>query len=420
MSKPGQETLSLWGGSILMGAKGQRMTFGGRNKIGSKEPVWVTGILWLFLSGCAPESPPVTGETVTGEEKPVDWNTAIPEQLILSGQQAGDPWALAHLHLALPEEPSLESQRQELFRLLTDSNAEIPVHGHDGHRGEQHPHLLLRTAILLAGETIPDPLLTRVRSDLSKTSFPVRWQEVNDLAWLVESAARASLPGESSASGTTLAHLYEKMIIDLEAADRTIGTVLNQAPDSGVRRPDGLAGPEESGCWAYTCSGAHMLGALVECDLAGLLSSAQKKRMAQLLKRYRQRTDWEIAYRKSELNRAIQNGVSPRRAVREYGLAVTKLLGHALEISARASLMTPTEDGREFSVTFGRWSVELMTQVDDLFSQRVDISTVEVYQPLELLTADVLTPQSPVWERAFGDLCHLFRGLRLLKNPQRF
>lgn len=163
-----------------------------------------------------------------------------------------------------------------------------------------------------------------------------------------------------------------------------------------------------------------MLGALVECDLAGLLSSAQKKRLAQLLKRYRQRTDWEIAYRKSELNRAIQNGVSPRRAVREYGLAVTKLLGHALEISARASLMTPTDDGREFSVTFGRWSVELMMQVDDLFSQRADVSTVEVYQPLELLTADVLTPQSPVWERAFGDLCHLFRGLRLLKNPQRF
>ena len=61
MSKPGQETLSLWGGSILMEAKGQRMTFGGRNKIGSKEPVWVTGILWLFLSGCSPESPPVTG-----------------------------------------------------------------------------------------------------------------------------------------------------------------------------------------------------------------------------------------------------------------------------------------------------------------------------------------------------------------------
>lgn len=396
------------------------MTFSGCKKIGLNGPVWAAGILWLLLSGCRLESPPVTPNAVTKDENPVDWRKAIPEQLIISGQQAGDPWALAHLHLALPEEPALESQRQELFRLLTDSNAEIPVHGHDGHRGEQHPHLLLRTAVLLAGETIPDPLLARVRSDLAKTSFPVRWQEVNDLAWLVESAARASLPRESSANGTTLALLYEKMILDLEAADRAIGSVLNQAPDSGVRRPDGLAGPEESGCWAYTCSGAHILGALVECDLAGLLSSAQKKRLAQLLKRYLQRTDWEIAYRKSELNRAIQNGVSPRRAVREYGLAVTKLLGHALEISARASLMTPTEDGREFSVTFGRWSVELMMQVDDLFSQRADVSTVEVYQPLELLTSEVLTPQSPVWERAFGDLCHLFRGLRLLNNPQRF
>lgn len=163
-----------------------------------------------------------------------------------------------------------------------------------------------------------------------------------------------------------------------------------------------------------------MLGALVECDLAGLLSSAQRNRLAQLLKRYRHRTDWEIAYRKSELSRAIQNGVSPRRASREYGLAVTKLLGHALEISARASLMVPTVDGREFSVSFGQWSVDLRMQVDDLFSQKAGVSTGEVYQPLELLTADALTPQSPVWERAFGDLCHLFRGLRLLKNPQRF
>ena len=399
------------------------MTFGGCKNIGpnrSQGLLWVAGILWLFLSGCTPESPPVTPNAVTVEEKPVDWRTAIPEQLILSGLQAGDPWALAHLHLALPEDPSLESQRQELVRLLTDSSAEIPVHGHDGHRGEQHPHLLLRTAVLLAGETIPDPLRDRVRSDLAKTSFPVRWQEVNDLAWLVESAARASLPGESFANGTTLAHLYEKMILDLEAADRTIGSVLNQAPDSGIRRPDGLAGPEESGCWAYTCSGAHMLGALVECDLAGLLSSAQRNRLAQLLKRYRQRTDWEIAYRKSELNRAIQNGVSPRRASREYGLAVTKLLGHALEISARASLMAPTKDGREFSVSFGQWSVSLMMQVDDLFSQKAGPSTTEIYNPLEWLTSDALTPQSPVWERTFGDLCHLFRGLRLLNNPQRF
>ncbi len=399
------------------------MTFCECKKIGpngSQGPLWVAGVLWLFLSGCNPESPPVAPNAVTVEENPVDWRSAIPEQLILSGQQAGDPWALAHLHLALPEEPSLASQRQELVRLLTDSSAEIPVHGHDGHRGEQHPHLLLRTAVLLSGETIPDPLLARVRSDLAKTSFPVRWQEVNDLAWLVESAARASLPRESSAKGTTLAHLYEKMFLDLEAADRTIGSVLNQAPDSGVRRPDGLEGPEESGCWAYTCSGAHMLGALVECDLAGLLSSAQRNRLAQLLKRYRQRTDWEIAYRKSELNRAIQNGVSPRRATREYGLAVTKLLGHALEISTRASLMVPTKDGREFSVSFGQWSVNLRKQVDLLFSQKTGVSTGEVYQPLELLTSEALTPQSPVWERAFGDLCHLFRGLRLLKDPQRY
>lgn len=382
---------------------------------GLRWPFPVIGVLLLSLTGCSAEPPVAT----PGVESAV-WRTSIPQQLIQSGQQAGDPWALAHLHLALPEEPSLENRRQELFRLLTDSTASIPVHGHDGHRGEQHPHLLLRTAVLLSGTEVPADIMKRVQSDLSQTSFPERWQQVNDLAWLLEAAARAGLPLESSARGATLGQLIEKVLTDLEVAEQSILSVLEQDPASDVRRPDGLAGPEESGCWAYTCSGAHMLGALVECDLAGQLSGSQRARLGLLLDRYRQRTEWEFAFRGAELDRAIKNGISPRRATREYGLAVTKLLGHALEISTRVSLMAPTEENPSFSVGFGRWSVKLMHRIDDLFSQSAGESVSVVYNPLEILTSAAITPQSPVWERAFGDLCHLFRGLRLLNNPQRY
>ena len=370
------------------------------------------GVLWI--SACVSESPSVT------PPESLDWRMSIPLQLIKSGQQAADPWAMAHLHLALPEDPVLEAPRQELFRLLTDSSAEIPIHGHDGHRGEQHPHLLLRTAVLLSGSDPSPELLERVRADLAKTAFPDRWQEVNDLAWLLEAVARSPLPLETPGAETTLPKLVEKVIADLEVADQLIANVLAQDPSSNVRRPDGLAGPQTSGCWAYTCSGAHLLGAVVECDLAGWLSAPQRERLGRLLENYRLRTDWELAYRKAELDRAIKNGISPRRATREYGLAVTKLLGHALEISTRASLLAPTEENPSVSVGFSRWSVKLMHRIDDLFSQSAGESVSVVYNPLEILTSAAITPQSPVWERAFGDLCHLFRGLRLLNNPQRY
>ena len=370
------------------------------------------GVLWI--SACVSESP-----SVTPPESP-DWRTSIPLQLIKSGQQAADPWAMAHLHLALPEDPVLEAPRQELFGLLTDSSAEIPIHGHDGHRGEQHPHLLLRTAVLLSGSDPSPELLERVRADLAKTAFPDRWQEVNDLAWLLEAVARSPLPLEAPAAETTLPKLVEKVIADLEVADQSIAAVLAQDPSSDVRRPDGLAGPQTSGCWAYTCSGAHLLGAMVECDLAGWLSTPQRERLGQLLENYRLRTEWELAYRKAELERAIKSGVSPRRAVREYGLAVTKLLGHALEIATRAGLMTTIPEVRELDRDFSRWAVDLLMAIEDLFSQPATAATSEVYQPLEILTSGAITSQSPVWERVFGDLCHLFRGLRLVNDPQRF
>ena len=92
-----------------------------------------------------------------------NWKEQTPAQLIRSGIEAGDPWALAHLHLALPQSAELSDQRQQLHELMTNPNSVIEIHGADGHRGEQHPHLLLRTAVVLSGPT-PDPkLVARVK-----------------------------------------------------------------------------------------------------------------------------------------------------------------------------------------------------------------------------------------------------------------
>ena len=348
-----------------------------------------------------------------------EWQQTIPQQLIRSGLQAGDPWAMAHLHLALPQIEELKSQRQELMELMADPASVIPIHGDDGHRGEQHPHLLLRTAVLLSGDHIDPALVKRVGSDLAKTSSPERWQEVNDLAWLLDAAARCSLKRDSAASGISLAGLIGRVLSDLEKADQSIAPVLLQDPLGDVRRPSGLAGPAIAGCWAYTCSGTHLVAALVECDLAGLLVTDERSRLLNLLQRYWGRLNWELKYRRTELNRAVASGVSPRRAVREYGLAVTKLLGHGLEIMARAALMKDNPGGTPSMRPFKDYSAFLDGEINGLFSAGGDLPAGEVYDPVALLNSEALSHDSPVWERAFGDLCHLFRGLRLRTDPQK-
>ena len=82
--------------------------------------------------------------------------------------------------------------------------------------------------------------------------------------------------------------------------------------------------------------------------------------------------------------------------------------------------MTTIPEVRELDRDFSRWAVDLLMAIEDLFSQPATAATSEVYQPLEILTSGAITSQSPVWERVFGDLCHLFRGLRLVNDPQRF
>ncbi|MAJ28724.1 hypothetical protein CBD41_04840 [bacterium TMED181] len=398
--------------SILMETmKGRAMEAGMRyfRKFRTKSFASVLLLLGVCgLSSCQPES---------SVKVPQTWQQRLPGLLVESGLEAGDPWAMAHLHLAFPENESLESQRVQLKELLIDSQSVIPIHGHDGERGEQHPHLLLRTAVVLSGPEISASLIERVRSDLQKTKSPESWKEVNDLAWLLDAVARSSLNRESEAKGIPLAELISRVFAELEAADRSITAIVEQDPAGEVRRPSGLAGPTEAGIWAYTCSGAHLLGALVECDLAGLLTPAEEVRLMGLLQQFELRLVWEINYRKAELKRAIAGGVSPRRAVREYGLALTKLLGHGLEIMTRATLLEARSGSSEAVESFSAVADFLVEEIQDLFSSRDVLQSGEVFDPGAVLRSQAVSIESPVWERSFGDLCHLFRGLRLHKSP---
>ncbi|OUU21718.1 MAG: hypothetical protein CBC13_08690 [Planctomycetia bacterium TMED53] len=372
---------------------------------------WLLGLLCLVACTSADPLPsPVVTE---------NWKEQTPAQLIRSGIEAGDPWALAHLHLALPQSAELSDQRQQLHELMINPNSVIEIHGADGHRGEQHPHLLLRTAVVLSGPT-PDPkLVARVKSELAKTETPSTWQQVNDLAWLLDAAARCDLDPSTPTQGADLGILIERVLADLERADATILPILQEDPMGEVQRPGGLKGPEVAGCWAYTCSGAHLLGALVECDLAGQLNDSQRVRLIELLQQYGARLDWELKFRKAELSRAVSSGISPRRAVREYGLATTKLLGHGLEIMSRATLLEAVPEDSPAKSYFEDEARMLNAEIDSLFSRK-GVLPGQPYDPLALLSSVALAHDSLVWERAFGDLCHLFRGLRLHEDPKSF
>ena len=120
------------------------------------------------------------------------------------------------------------------------------------------------------------------------------------------------------------------------------------------------------------------------------------------------------------MNRAVAGGVSPRRAVREYGLALTKLLGHGLEIMTRATLLEDNLSPAQGADSYSASADFLMVEIQGLFSVGGVLQSGEVFDPGAVLESLSVSVESPVWERAFGDLCHLFRGLRLHKNPSSY
>ena len=369
------------------------------------------GILGIMISltysGCFSVEEPVSVQDGAGR----DWQSEVEKELVISGLREGDPWSLAHLHLALPEESELQNSRDQLHQLLSDIDSVIPIHGDHGERGEQHPHLLLRTGVLLQGPEISEALRNRTQQELSKTSYVKEWRAVNDYAWLLDAAARCGLKRQVLVLDGTLGDLVDESIRTLEQGDAVISPILAKSPTLETRRPAGLSDPAVAGCWAFTCGGTHLLGALVECALSGLILPEDRKRIDALLSKFEKRLRWDLSYRHLERDRAIRAGKSSRKADRNFGLAQIKVLGHGLEVLSRARRLY-SEDSQVFSSSMN----QMLQELENLFLP----GRYPGFDPVALLEQKVSIENPETWERAHGDLSHLIRGLRLAKDSSKY
>lgn len=315
-----------------------------------------------------------------------------------AGRNAADPWAGAHLLLAFPQDPRLETVRQKWIGLIEDEQGQIPLHGDEGHRGEQHPHLLLRTAAWVLPGTHDPHLKNRVKKALSVATLPQNWKQVNDLAWLVEAAAVLDFDATTPTAEGDLARLAVSLLVAIEESDQIVQRCL----DEGLDRPDGAADPSRAGTWAYTCGGFHLLSALVESGLAGYFDDDEQQRLVDRLVLMTRRIPWELQFRLAEEQRAQAAGVSPRRAARHSVLARMKLAGHGLDVLGRARVAGLLSTAQAKNAATSCLTAAELIQVR--FLDEVDPQGV-------LLSAQTEAIDSLTWERAFGDGCHLLRGL---------
>lgn len=303
--------------------------------------------------------------------------------------------------LAFPEADRLSAVRARWIALIEDSTAPIPLHGGDGHRGEQHPHLLLRTAAWVLPSTHTPHLRQRIERALATTTTPTHWQQINDLAWLIEAAALLKVPASTATAEADLGSIARLLLTAVEQSDRLVRRCLD---GEGAVRPDGSLGPDQSGTWAYTCGGMHLLSALVESFDAGYLTAADRPRLIRCLLLTTRRIPWELQFRLDEEQRALAAGISPRRAARHSVLARMKLAGHGLDLLGRCraiDLLSAVQvEGAVSS------SLAAASQIKTRMVDEVDPSGV-------LLSAQTEASDSETWERTFGDGCHLLRGLMI-------
>jgi hypothetical protein len=337
-------------------------------------------------------------------EIPVDPQAAFSTRILEAGLSSEDPWAGAHLLLAFAASDPLVEVRQRWRSLIEDPTLSIPLHGEADERGEQHPHLLLRTAAWVLPSTHA-ALAIRIEKALATTRSPTHWKEINDLAWLIEAAAVLKLDATTATADADLAGLARTLLAALESSDRIVQSCL----DEGRVRPDGAADPSVSGTWAYTCGGFHLLSALVESVEAGYLGASDGQRVIDRVLLLTQRIPWELQFRRAEEERAVAAGISARRAARHSVLARMKLVGHGLDVLGRCrivGLLTP-EQSQEVAATCLVAANQIMTRL------------VEDVDPTGLLLSRQTAITDPlVWERAFGDGCHLIRGLAVWHSSE--
>ena len=353
--------------------------------------VFSVGLL-VFL-GCDATAPSIPPQQV------------FASKLLQAGIASDDPWAQAHLLLAFPEDSRLSEVRQRWSVRIEDLDSSIPLHGEHGERGEQHPHLMLRTAAWVLPATHPR-LVERVQRALASTRTPSHWQQINDLAWLVEAAAVLKLPATTATADADLQTLAATLLDALERSDQLVQRCL----DDGIERPDGSADPSQSGTWAYTCGGFHLLSALVESVEAGYLVAANRQRVVDRLRLLTRRIPWELQFRLAEEQTALAAGISPRRAARHAVLARMKMAGHGLDVLGRSRVVgvLTREQAAEAAQSCQNASQQLIAR----FLEEVDPHGLLLSPQTEAI--DPLT-----WERAFGDGCHLLRGLAVWYSISR-
>lgn len=340
------------------------------------------------------------------EEEPSDSPVQTLSLRILSQVTASDdPWALAHGILALePGSPSLDPwvARIEEHLIEDDGHWRLPLSGVDGHRGEQHPHLVLRTLALLEREG----RATAASSALLARLLPAArrggrddgddWRVINDLAWKLEALSDLA-SGDAAASA--LEPLALRLLAALVDGDRHVDAFISSGLEG--KRPDST-NPESSGTWAYTCGGQHLISALIAAADAGAISVEERQQLSDHINLYGRRLLGEISYRLSEEQAAVDAGVSPMRASRRGILERLKLTGHGLEILARARFVRLGDD--EFLAETAA-TVEAFLMVDlVILDSEVD--------PDATMLGKLRDTDPGAWERWLGDSCHALHGLR--------
>jgi len=320
-------------------------------------------------------------------------------RILEAGLTSDDPWSRAHLLLAFAGRSEVKAVQGAWVESISDPQTTIPLTGDDGHRGEQHPHLVLRTAASILEEDRHPMLRERIEQAVAATATPSSWKQVNDLAWLLESAAVLAVPANHASADSDVSTLALRLLVALEESDARVLQCLEEGSD----RPDGGSGPATSGTWAYTCGGFHIVSALVEAVEAGYLD-AHRQRVVERLLLLCRRISWELQFRLVEEERALATGVSPRRAARHSVLARMKLAGHGLDVLARARMVGLLDAAQAQRAAAD--CLEAATSVVERFVDEVDPQRV-------ILTADTERLDPHTWERTFGDGCHLLRGLEL-------
>lgn len=379
----------------------------------------------LFVSvGCRPTSD-TEGSTSqrdddrTGSSAEDDRSVAIgiarrevSRRLSREAQERESPWAIAHVILALGDTVRWEGQsavprlRDRWLRQRGDGSRHFDLN-RSVTLGEQHPHLVLKNlAETEIGSDLLEPL---VESAAAKFQSPKTWEEWNDCAWLLEGLAWRPAPPPALGDGvgsTDVRSLAAGLLEVFVAADGVVDRELAKGPNR-FDRPNGEGGPEAAGTYAYTCGGLHILQALIKAAERGWLNEVQRERLKQRVVVFLRRLDREFEFRELESARAVSEGAEPTVARTMQHMFTLKLLGHGLEIAARARLASlPFSDREKREVSgsvrrararLGQLFVDLTTQLD----------------PEDQLWVSLRTRKHPFWELWFGDSCHALRGLQL-------